>query len=190
MFGPRHNIDRPSPELSALPMNSQSYFLEITQMTLASLCSLILWQYAAKVNAPSNFGHVCVAPVDRSNFVADTPKQVKDCNVIGHILALVPPPAPKLVLLSALGFGCCVSSFVYRRQGEDPSQIIVIALVAGTVTTMAWGAKACPDRMVLGYMPLATCAAMITSMVGHAMFRWVRSQQGTRVETQEKLQLV
>jgi hypothetical protein len=121
---------------------------------------------------------------------ADRPIQVNDSNVIGHVLAHIHHPAPKLVLVAALGFGCCVSSFVYRRQGEDPFQVLVFALIVGTAATVAYGAGASSDMMLLGYMPFAACAAMSISVFGHAMFRRARSQGASRLESQEKLQLL
>jgi len=165
--------------------------LEIAEIGPASLCSLILWRYAGELDAPSNSGHVCFCPSSTVRFTALTrPVQINDGSILGHVLAHVHHPAPKLVLVSALGFGCCVSSFVYRRQGEDPFQVLVFALIVGTVATVAYGTGAGPDVLLLGFMPFATCAAMIISVLGHAMFRRRRSHEGSRVECQEKSQLL
>lgn len=126
-----------------------------------------------------------------SHFHADTFGQVNDNqvtsfdypNFLHHV-------APKLVLVSALGFGCCVSSFGYRRQREDPLQVVVFTLLVGTVATVAYGVGARSNMILLGYMPLATCVAMILSMCGHAIFRLTRCQKGVEVECQEKHQLL
>lgn len=199
----------PSPESRAVPMHLQSSFpvegpeaasprkyrwegvLEIVETGPASLCSLVLWRYAGELDEPYNPGHVCSPPaIGCDSQHTNRPAQVDDSSVFGHVLAHFHHPAPKLVLVSALGFGCCVSSFVYRRQGEDPFQVLVFALVVGTVATVAYGAGASSDLLLLGYMPFATCASMVLSLViGHAMRRRARCQEGLRVECPEKLQL-
>lgn len=134
----------------------------------------MLWQYAGEIEAASDFGYV------------------NDSQVAGHVFAhFLRRPTPKVVLISALGFGCCVSSFGYRRRREDPFQVVVFALLVGTVATVAYGLGESPSMLLLGYMPFATCAAMIFSICGHAIFRRTRSEQGTEIESQEKkLQLL
>ncbi|KAH8905147.1 hypothetical protein BR93DRAFT_767535 [Coniochaeta sp. PMI_546] len=147
--------------------------LEIVEIGPASLCSLILWQYAGQVETPPDSRYI-----DHSQ-------------VTGHVFIDVPRhPAPKLVLISALGFGCCVSSFGYRRQRENPFQVVVFALFVGTVATVAYGLGESPDMILLGYLPFATCAAMVSSIGGHAMFRWTRSEKRSKIECQEKPQLL
>lgn len=163
---------------------------ETIEIGPASLCSFMLWRYAGELDAPSNSGHVCLHRPFRSNSNANRPTQVNNSSVFGHIFEHIRHPAPKLVLLSALGFGCCVSSFVYRRQGEDPFQVLVFALVVGTAATVAYGAGASPDLLLLGYMPFATCASMIISVVSHAVLRRARCQEGIMLESQEKVQLL
>ena len=123
---------------------------------------------------------------------AHTPAQVNDSPVTGPIsLDFIRHPAPRLVLVSALGFGCCVSSFGYRRQREDPLQVVVFALLVGTVAIVAYGIGASSAMTLLGYMPLATCAAMVFSILGHALFRRSRTQKLSESEgCQEKLQLL
>ncbi|OIW34525.1 hypothetical protein CONLIGDRAFT_709848 [Coniochaeta ligniaria NRRL 30616] len=147
--------------------------LKIAEIGPASLCSLILWQYAGRLDAPPDSGYI------------------NDSQVAGPVfIDFFRYPAPKLVLISALGFGCCVSSFGYRRQREDPFQAVVFALVVGTVATVAYGLGESPNMMLLGYMPFATCAAMIFSLCGHAIVRWTRPEKGNKIENQEKLQLL
>jgi hypothetical protein len=113
---------------------------------------------------------------------------IEDQNIIEHVLTHIQHPAPKLILISALGFGCCVSSFLYRRQRDDPCQVLLIALVVGTVATVAYGVGASPDMMLLGLMPSATCAAMIVSRLAHDMFRTARVRDEASIEAQEKRQ--
>jgi hypothetical protein len=67
---------------------------------------------------------------------------------------------------------------------------MVFALVVGAVVTMAYGCGISSDRILLGLMPFATCAAMVISALGHAMFRWTRPEEGNRVQCQEKIQLL
>ena len=179
------------PEELSLQKYRWERVLEIAEIGPASLCSLILWRYAGQLDAPSISRHVCSLPVHDSKIRrADRPVQINDGDILGHVLAHIHHPPPKLVLASALGFGCCVSSFVYRRQGQDPFQVLVFALVVGTVATVAYGTGASPDVLLLGFMPLATCAAMVISVLGHAMLRRRISYQGSRVDFQEKSQLL
>jgi hypothetical protein len=135
---------------------------------------------------------ICLSCTSRATFVpqADKPIQVNDSHVAGPVLSMLHHPAPRLVLISALGFGCCVSSFAYRRQKDDPFQVVVFALLVGTVATVAYGVGASSNLILLGYMPFATCAAMILSLCVHTVFRWSRSQEGGTIESQEKLQLL
>jgi hypothetical protein len=79
---------------------------------------------------------------------------------------------------------------VYRRQREDQFQVVVFALLVGTVATVAYGIGESQNIILLGFMPFATCVAMIFSICGHAMFRWTRSEKGMKIESQKKIQLL
>ena len=110
--------------------------------------------------------------------------QVADLDLLGLLIH----PSPRLVLVSALGFGCCVSSFVYRRQKEDQLQIVVFALVVGTVATVEYGLGGSSNMILLGNVPFATCAAMVISACCHAILRCRRVH--SEVESKEKPQLL
>lgn len=99
-------------------------------------------------------------------------------------------PVARLVLISALGFGCCVSSFVYRRQKEDRFQAIVFVVLIAAVAAVGYAVEASPNMILLGYMPFATCAAMILSISGHSALRWLRSGDEFVPDDDEKLQLL
>ncbi|KAB5551389.1 hypothetical protein GE09DRAFT_171121 [Coniochaeta sp. 2T2.1] len=147
--------------------------LEMVEVGPAGLCSLILWNHARELEDPSATGRV-----NSSRAAGLVPS-----DFILH-------PAPKLVLISALGFGCCVSSFVYRRQKEDQFQVVVFALLVGTVATVEYGVGGSSNMILLGYMPFATCAAMVISACCHAILRDRRFQKGSEAESLEKVRLL
>ncbi len=82
------------------------------------------------------------------------------------------------MLGSCLTFGCCVSSFVYRRQQKDPCQAVVFIVVFACVGVVGYGIGASANMIMLGYMPAATCASMILSISGHELARCWRSSRG------------
>lgn len=73
------------------------------------------------------------------------------------------------MLFSCLAFGFAVSSFAHRRQSQDPFQTIVYLIVL--IPTALWGYyKTANARLVLlQFIPLATCAAMAISIMGHSL---------------------
>ncbi|KAL2124777.1 hypothetical protein VTJ04DRAFT_1142 [Mycothermus thermophilus] len=85
-------------------------------------------------------------------------------------------PPPGLMLFSCLVFGYSVSSFTHRRHRRDPLQPIVYFIVLATVAVVGYGMTADARLVLLGYLPWATCAAMVISMVGHSLYRHLRSE--------------
>lgn len=85
-------------------------------------------------------------------------------------------PSPGVMFTSSLVLGCCVSSFLYRHQNDDPYQALVFA--SAIVGSVMFGqfAGADLDLLLLGFVPWALCTAMFLSVCGHALLRWM----GTR----------
>ncbi len=75
------------------------------------------------------------------------------------------------MLVSCLVLGLSISSFAYRRQEQDPSQVIVLLLLLIGAVTVGYGAGASANLILLGYVPWATCAAMVISYGGHSLLR-------------------
>ncbi|KAK1752380.1 hypothetical protein QBC47DRAFT_55893 [Echria macrotheca] len=95
-------------------------------------------------------------------------------------------PSPELMLCSCLIFGCCVSSFVHRRQEEDTLQFFVYAVYLAAAITAGYGLGASTNLILLGYVPWAMCFAMASSLSGHALYRWSRLEGGLRLGDEEK----
>jgi hypothetical protein len=95
-------------------------------------------------------------------------------------------PTPELMLGSCLVFGCCVSSFVHRRQSQDTCQFAVYAVFLTAAVVSGVGIEASADLILLGFAPWAMCAAMATSLYGHAFYRRQRKQNEKRSGDDEK----
>jgi hypothetical protein len=92
------------------------------------------------------------------------------------------------MLFSSLLFGCCVSSFIYRRQSQDPFQFVVYFALLGGAALLGHGVRASAHLILLGYLPSATCAAMVISMWGHRLYKWLRPDVVTTRGDEEKAQ--
>lgn len=85
-------------------------------------------------------------------------------------------PAPAAMFVSCLGLGCCVSSFLYRHQRDDPYQPLIFtssivgSAVAGHIVV------ASSYLITLAYVPWALCMAMFLSACGHALMRWLNAR--------------
>lgn len=99
-------------------------------------------------------------------------------------------PTPELMLCSCLIFGCCVSSFVHRRQGQDPLQFAVYAAFLAGAITAGFGFGASTNLILLGYLPWAMCIAMAVSLFGHSLYRWQRPGSVQRSGDEEKARLL
>ncbi|AEO70308.1 uncharacterized protein THITE_2121561 [Thermothielavioides terrestris NRRL 8126] len=99
-------------------------------------------------------------------------------------------PSPGLMLFSCLVFGCCVSSFSHRRQNQDPFQFLIYIVLLGAAGAAGYGARAHAHLILLGYLPFATCAAMIISILGHAIYRRLKHAEAPRQEDEEKARLL
>ena len=90
------------------------------------------------------------------------------------------------MLFSCLLFGCCVSSFTHRRQSQDPYQFVVYLVLLSFAATIGYAARAHVYLILLGYLPWATCAAMVTSISGRGVYRCLRPQIATTGQGDEE----
>ncbi|KAK3310156.1 uncharacterized protein B0T15DRAFT_26785 [Chaetomium strumarium] len=143
---------------------------EILEITLSCLCSVVTWTYTVQNELPQRRGeqHGAGRHVDTFNF----------------------RPSPGLMLFSCLVFGCCVSSFTHRRHSEDPFQFVVYIIFLGVVAVTGYGIRTNVHLILLGYLPWATCAAMVTSISGHSIYRWLRPDVGPGHADEEKARLL
>jgi len=140
---------------------------EVSEIIPAVLCAFITWEYTSGAESSQEYG-------DSHNqlVVAGSP------DFLIH-------PSPWLMLVSCLTFGCCVSSFVYRRQQKDPCQAVVFILAFACVGVVGYGFGASANMIMLGYLPAATCASMTLSVVAHSLVRCLRARYG-RGDDEEK----
>jgi len=146
---------------------------ESLEIGIGTLCSLVTWQYTvqndlARGIAYSN-GHR-VAPGDTHNFLFH--------------------PSAGLMLASCLIFGCCVSSFIHRRQDKDPFQFVFYLVLLAVAASVGYGFHASVHLILLGYLPWATCAAMALSISAHSLHRRIGADGGTGWRDEEKAQLL
>lgn len=94
------------------------------------------------------------------------------------------------MLCSCLVFGCCVSSFVHRRQEQDRFQFLVYAVFLSGAATIGFGFGAGANLILLGYLPWAMCMAMAASLYGHGLHRQQRLRSVQRFGDEEKARLL
>ena len=95
-------------------------------------------------------------------------------------------PSPEMMLCSCLIFGCCVSSFIHRRQEEDDFQFVVYALFLAGALVVGHALQGSANLIFLGYMPWAMSAAMFMSLSGHTLYRARKLDSGPRPRDEEK----
>lgn len=98
-------------------------------------------------------------------------------------------PSPELMLCSCLIFGCCVSSFAHRRQGQDVLQFPIYAAALAGGVAMGYVFNASTNLILLGYLPWAMCMAMAVSLFGHSLFRSMRFSSVRQSVDEEKARL-
>jgi hypothetical protein len=90
------------------------------------------------------------------------------------------------MLFSCLLFGCCVSSFTHRRQSQDPYQFVVYLVLLSFAATIGYAARAHVYLILLGYLPWATCAAMVISISGRGVYGCLKPQPSTTSQGDEE----
>ncbi|KAI1106645.1 hypothetical protein F4804DRAFT_6622 [Jackrogersella minutella] len=81
--------------------------------------------------------------------------------------------SPGLALGSCLLLGCSLSSYVHRRRDQDQYQVFVFVIWVTWAICIGWGVGVSANRVTLGIVPWASCAAILSSFFGHAGARWV-----------------
>ncbi|KAI1406834.1 hypothetical protein F5Y13DRAFT_183878 [Hypoxylon sp. FL1857] len=141
----------------------ESPLAELVELLPAIACSFVTTSYIAQAES---------APEDISRNV-DSPTQM-----IYHIIRFdfLKNVSPGLALGSCLVLGCCLSSYVHRRRDHDQYQVIVFVIWITWAVCIGWGIGATANRVTLGIVPWASCAAMLSSFFGHAGARWVSTR--------------
>ncbi|KAI0541170.1 hypothetical protein GGR58DRAFT_58460 [Xylaria digitata] len=78
-----------------------------------------------------------------------------------------------MLLVSCLVLGCCVSSYRHRMQGREPYQGIFFLVWIVWVSLVGLGAGCEVDTVVVGMVPWALVAAMLSSYFGHTGGQWL-----------------
>jgi hypothetical protein len=154
---------------------------EVSQILMCVLCSMVIWMFTLQnrpqsANLPVRLRTLSVPQHMSPNLVMN-PKvfhwpSVQQGAEVDDPAFFRPPPG--LMLFSCLVFGYCVSSFAHRRHRRDPLQPMVYFIILATVAVVGYGVTADAHLVLLGYLPWATCAAMVISMVGHSLYRRLR----------------
>jgi len=80
-------------------------------------------------------------------------------------------PGPAMMLGACLTFGCCISSYSFRRQELDRYQTIFFVLAICVACTSGAFSGSNPNLIMLGYIPWGLCVAMVTSAFSHWLIR-------------------
>ncbi|KAI0974225.1 hypothetical protein F4678DRAFT_421818 [Xylaria arbuscula] len=83
--------------------------------------------------------------------------------------SLFPDIGHGLLFVSCLVFGCCVSSYKHRMQRREPYQGAVFLMWVTWVGLVARGYGSDRDTVIVGIIPWALVAAMLSSYLGHAL---------------------
>ncbi|KAI8954864.1 hypothetical protein F4801DRAFT_454078 [Xylaria longipes] len=89
-------------------------------------------------------------------------------SVVVGISSLLPSISHGLLLVSCLGFGCCVSLYRYRTWEREPYQGIIFLVWIAWVGLVGLGVGREIDTVLVAMVPWALIAAMLTSYFGHA----------------------
>ncbi|KAK3398058.1 hypothetical protein B0T20DRAFT_239730 [Sordaria brevicollis] len=131
-----------------------SWKSDIVEICLGALCSAVIWRYTSRND------HKSV----RKGFLLVDPDE-------GNGKGVLVSPSDGLMLWSCLVYGCCVSSFIHRRQDKDPFQLFVYLIFATCAGISGYAVGASANLMLLGYLPWALCIAMAASLLGHSLYR-------------------
>ncbi|KAI0842917.1 hypothetical protein F5Y06DRAFT_76667 [Hypoxylon sp. FL0890] len=138
----------------------ESPLAELAELVPAIACSFVTTSYIAQIESAR----------DNISRNVDSPTEM-----IFHIIRLdfLKNISPGLALGSCLVLGCCLSSYAHRRRDHDQFQVFVFVIWITWAVCIGWGTGATANRVTLGIVPWASCAAMLSSFFGHAGARWV-----------------
>ncbi|RYP54735.1 hypothetical protein DL768_000559 [Monosporascus sp. mg162] len=156
---------------------------ELAELIPAILCSFVSTAYVLRVEQ--------AGPLDSDDAVFP-PLTHRDRFFAGALphLDFLPKPSGGLMLGSCLVLGCCLSSYTHRRGGRDPYQPLVFMAWAAWAACIGLGFGCSADMVMLGLLPWALCAAVLSSYLGHAaVARWLAARR-RKCETEAVLLLL
>ncbi|KAI0890725.1 uncharacterized protein GGS22DRAFT_151687 [Annulohypoxylon maeteangense] len=164
LFGDQVCLKSNSRSLKESPLS------QLAELLPATACSLVTTCYIDQVES------------SRDDLATNTDGNAE---FLFHIIRFYFPRhvSPGLALGSCLVLGCCLSSYVHRRRDRDRYQVIVFVVWLVWAICIGWGIGASANRITLGIVPWACCAAMIGSFFGHAGARWISERERCEHET-------
>ncbi|KAK0617956.1 hypothetical protein B0T17DRAFT_459099, partial [Bombardia bombarda] len=144
---------------------------EVFEIVLASICSIVTWHYTAQHESRSRYD---ASKSSEQRVIAEGKRD----DVFLH-------PSAGLMLASCIIIGCCVSSFVHRRQDKDQLQPLVIFVLLASAVALGSASRESANMVLLGYIPPATCVAMVVSILAHSFYRRWRPSIGKGFEDEK-----
>ncbi|KAI0411186.1 hypothetical protein F5X98DRAFT_357721 [Xylaria grammica] len=78
-----------------------------------------------------------------------------------------------LLLVCYVALGCCVSSYRHRARGQEPYQAISFLIWIAWVGLVGLGAGCEVDTVLVGMIPWAFVAAMLSGYFGYMSGQWL-----------------
>lgn len=175
------------------PRQVRVWILESLEIGIGAICSVITWRFTLQSESAPEPQKVCGRSFPVSEDTGANPRktQSREQNVAECLFSdVLLNPSPELMLVSCLVFGCCVSSFVHRRQTQDAFQFVIYAVFITAAVVVGYGLEASANLILLGYAPLAMCVGMATSLYGDALFKRQRKLFEKRLRYDEKALLL
>ncbi|KAI8632577.1 hypothetical protein F5Y19DRAFT_368827 [Xylariaceae sp. FL1651] len=145
------------------PASATPKFLELVEVVPSVVCSFFATSYVVSKEAA-------------------LPLSTFDFPRISHIV--FPAHVPHGLLLgSCLVLGCCVSSYRHRMREREPYQGVVFLIWTVWSVLVGWRAGCKPDTVLLGMVPWALIAAMLSSYLGHVSVYWLLSRSKSDIAT-------
>ncbi|RYP65254.1 hypothetical protein DL769_006366 [Monosporascus sp. CRB-8-3] len=144
---------------------------ELAELVPAVICSFVSTAYVLRVEQ--------AGPLDSDDTIFP-PLTPADRFFAGALprLDFLTRPSGGLMLGSCLVLGCCLSSYTHRRRGRDPYQPLVFTAWAAWAACVGLGVGCSADVIMLGLVPWALCAAVLSSYLGHAAAaRWLAARR-------------
>ncbi|RYP03523.1 hypothetical protein DL764_005078 [Monosporascus ibericus] len=144
---------------------------ELAELIPAVLCSFVSTAYVLRAEQ--------AGPLDSDDTIFP-PLTPWDRFFAGALprLDFLTRPSGGLMLGSCLVLGCCLSSYTHRRRSRDPYQPLVFMAWAAWAACIGLGFGCNADMVMLGLLPWALCAAVLSSYLGHAAAaRWLAARR-------------
>ncbi|KAI2782327.1 hypothetical protein F4815DRAFT_31762 [Daldinia loculata] len=148
-----------------LPSRRKPSLSELAELVPAVTCSFLTTCYIVRAESA------------REDFLVNIDSYSQSLLRAVRLDLLLKNVPPGLALGSCLVLGCCLSSYTHRRRDRDPYQPVVFAAWIVWAVCIGWGTGISANVVTLGIVPWASCAAMLSSFIGHVGARWVSNRE-------------